>query len=69
MRKRVDAVDPTSLNALVRHDWPGNVRELRNALERAMILARGPILSVEPPTKKSQLPGRHSARVAAAPGR
>jgi DNA-binding NtrC family response regulator len=26
---------------LRRHDWPGNVRELRNALERALVLARG----------------------------
>ena len=23
------------------HDWPGNVRELRNAMERAVVLARG----------------------------
>jgi DNA-binding NtrC family response regulator len=25
-------------------DWPGNVRELRNVLERAMILADGPVI-------------------------
>ncbi len=26
------------------HDWPGNVRELENAIERAAILAHGPLL-------------------------
>lgn len=30
-----------AMEALQRHDWPGNVRELENALERAVILARG----------------------------
>jgi len=28
-------------------DWPGNVRELRNVLERAMILADGPVINAE----------------------
>jgi DNA-binding NtrC family response regulator len=27
--------------------WPGNVRQLRNALERALILADGPVLGEE----------------------
>ncbi len=32
---------------LEREPWPGNVRELRNTLERAMILADGPVLRPE----------------------
>jgi two-component system response regulator AtoC len=32
---------------LAREDWPGNVRELRNVLERAMILADGPVIRAE----------------------
>ncbi|MBS0266283.1 MAG: sigma-54-dependent Fis family transcriptional regulator [Planctomycetes bacterium] len=28
--------------ALLKYPWPGNVRELRNAIERGVILARGP---------------------------
>jgi DNA-binding NtrC family response regulator len=28
-------------DAMRRHPWPGNVRELKNALERAVIFARG----------------------------
>jgi DNA-binding NtrC family response regulator len=31
---------PDALKLLVAYDWPGNVRELRNAIERAIILAR-----------------------------
>ena len=30
---------------LLRHRWPGNVRELRNAIERAVILAEGGLIS------------------------
>ena len=31
-----------ALELLMRHDWPGNVRELENALERALVVGRGP---------------------------
>jgi NtrC-family two-component system response regulator AlgB len=41
--------------ALLAHPWPGNVRELRNALERAVILASGPLIGPE------LLPGRIAA--------
>ena len=34
---------------LQRYSWPGNVRELRNVIERAVIVAEGPHLIVEPP--------------------
>jgi transcriptional regulator with GAF, ATPase, and Fis domain len=49
MRKRIDAIERASIEALQRYDWPGNVRELRNILERAMILAAGPTLTVALP--------------------
>jgi transcriptional regulator with GAF, ATPase, and Fis domain len=32
---------------LLRHSWPGNVRELRNAVERAVILCEGGLVSSE----------------------
>ena len=32
------------LRRLVDYDWPGNVRELRHAIERAVLLASGPVL-------------------------
>jgi DNA-binding NtrC family response regulator len=31
---------------LVSYPWPGNVRELRNVVERALVLERGPAVSV-----------------------
>ena len=30
---------------MLSHSWPGNLRELRNAVERAVILAIGPVLT------------------------
>ena len=33
---------------LVAYDWPGNVRELQNIVERAMVLAKGPVLELGP---------------------
>ena len=33
--------------ALKAYGWPGNVRELRNVVERAMLLAEGPMLTVD----------------------
>jgi DNA-binding NtrC family response regulator len=32
---------PEAVEAMQRYTWPGNVRELENALERAVILAKG----------------------------
>jgi DNA-binding NtrC family response regulator len=31
-----------ALEVLMRHNWPGNVRELENAVERALVVGRGP---------------------------
>jgi DNA-binding NtrC family response regulator len=35
-----------AMAALVAHDWPGNVRELHNALERGLIMARSPVITL-----------------------
>jgi two-component system response regulator AtoC len=34
-------------DALLAHRWPGNVRELEHALERAVVLADGPVIREE----------------------
>jgi DNA-binding NtrC family response regulator len=43
--KRVDAVDEDVVKALQKYDWPGNVRELENSIERAVVLAKGTVLT------------------------
>lgn len=43
-KKEFAGISPDALAMLQRHDWPGNVRELQHAVERAVILASGPML-------------------------
>ncbi len=43
--KPAPRVDEGALQALVDYDWPGNVRELENTIERAMVLATGPVVT------------------------
>ena len=46
-RKRIRGVAPQAMHRLQHYGWPGNVRELRNAIERAMLLAEGPELTLD----------------------
>ena len=39
--------DREAVKRLQAHDWPGNIRELRNAVERLLILAPGPVVTVD----------------------
>jgi len=38
---------PEAENALETYGWPGNVRELQNAVERAVVLARGDVVGTQ----------------------
>ncbi len=38
-------VEDAAVQALMEYDWPGNVRELENTMERAVVLATGPVLT------------------------
>ncbi|GFZ89097.1 acetoacetate metabolism regulatory protein AtoC [Compostibacillus humi] len=40
-------VNKELLNQLMQYNWPGNVRELENAIERAVVLCRGELLTIE----------------------
>jgi DNA-binding NtrC family response regulator len=46
-RKRVRGVSADAMTRLQTYGWPGNVRELRNAVERAMLLVEGDVLTLE----------------------
>jgi DNA-binding NtrC family response regulator len=43
--RRLDGLDNATVRGLTAAAWKGNVRELDNALERAVILAEGPVLT------------------------
>jgi DNA-binding NtrC family response regulator len=38
---------PDALEALARYDWPGNIRELANVVERAQMLARDDLITLD----------------------
>ncbi len=42
--KSVEGIRDDSLDLLGQYNWPGNVRELENYIERAVVVARGPVL-------------------------
>jgi DNA-binding NtrC family response regulator len=43
----VGQISEAALRILIDYDWPGNVRELENAIERAIVTARGKVLTGE----------------------
>ena len=45
LNRRKNGIDPVALRMLTAHSWPGNVRELRNAIERAVVLEPGEIIT------------------------
>jgi DNA-binding NtrC family response regulator len=53
--KKIEGFSDGALEYLETYRWPGNVRELKNAVERAVILAREPVIGV------SDLQPRHTA--------
>ena len=51
--KRIETIGKSDMEALQRYAWPGNIRELRNVVERAMITAAGPRLTIPVPNTSS----------------
>ncbi|MGH6635810.1 MAG: helix-turn-helix domain-containing protein [Gammaproteobacteria bacterium] len=51
--KPVQGLSEKSMQRLQAYRWPGNIRELENVIERAIILADGPVIEIDP----EMLPG------------
>jgi len=53
--KTCEGISGAALERLSAHDWPGNVRELENAIERGVVVGRGPLLEAAdlPPQVRS----------------
>ncbi len=45
-RRQVTGFADDALAAMERYHWPGNVRELQNIVERAVLLGKGPIITL-----------------------
>lgn len=44
-KRIIKGFTPRAMDLLMRYNWPGNVRELENVVERAVILARGEMVT------------------------
>jgi two-component system NtrC family response regulator len=66
--QRIDGVAPAARERLAAYHWPGNVRELENTIERAVVLATGPVIeaaavSIAEPPLGAAAQGLPSARL------
>jgi DNA-binding NtrC family response regulator len=47
MNKKKEGFSPMATEMLLRHKWPGNIRELENAIERAVVVGKGPLVQLQ----------------------
>jgi len=47
MGKAITSISPEAMDTIVRYNWPGNIRELENAIERAMVVGKPPMIKPE----------------------
>ncbi|HEX9577130.1 MAG TPA: sigma-54 dependent transcriptional regulator [Myxococcales bacterium] len=64
--KTIRGLTSAAMEALEAYPWPGNVRELENAIERAVVLSRGPEIDVDDLPESLRAGG--AARAAGLPG-
>jgi transcriptional regulator with GAF, ATPase, and Fis domain len=60
--KSITGLTSKAVDALLAHDWPGNVRELANVIERAAIVAAGPLATEDDLPPLARLGARSADR-------
>ena len=45
--KEISGIDPKAMHLLQNYSWPGNVRQLQNVIERAVLLGKREVVTVE----------------------
>jgi transcriptional regulator with GAF, ATPase, and Fis domain len=45
--KEIQGVSKDTMDRLTQYGWPGNIRELQNLIERAVVVAEGPIIRID----------------------
>lgn len=43
--KKILGISPDAMECFLQHAWPGNIRELENAIARAVILSKNPVIT------------------------
>lgn len=58
-RSPVETFGADAVERFLEHAWPGNVRELEHAIERAVVLGRGPVITLQdlPPAVRAPAHG------------
>ncbi len=59
-RKTLTGFDDSAMRALLEHRWPGNVRELDHAVERAVLMSPGPLVSTSDLSLRIRADGQSS---------
>ncbi|HEV3216729.1 MAG TPA: sigma 54-interacting transcriptional regulator, partial [Vicinamibacterales bacterium] len=60
--RQITTFHPDAIRTLVDYAWPGNVRELQHIIERAVILAKGPVIGVDDLPDEALAPARPASR-------
>ncbi|MDB5220125.1 MAG: two component, sigma54 specific, transcriptional regulator, Fis family [Myxococcaceae bacterium] len=59
--RTVRAIDDVAMSALLQWHWPGNVRELKNVVERAVVIARSDVVTLDDLPERLRPPSSASA--------